>query len=130
MKQAILVAILLAISAVAYLLWNHAGLGPRLPPELSSDIPLVDGTVISGRRTLFEDGRGYVIDIETDLSYRQVVQFYGARIGADAIDKEPGMGAEFSVAEFWVGSKRIYLEIHAREEVTRVTTAIHLGSWW
>lgn len=130
MRQAILVAISLVISAVAYVLWNHANFGPRLPPELSSDIPLVDGTVISGRRTLFEDGRGYVIDIETDLPYGQVLQFYGARIGIGAIDQMPGMGAEFSVAEFRIGSKRIYLEIQAMEEITRVTMAIHLGSWW
>ena len=130
MRQAIFIAILLAVSAVAYVLWNHADFGPRLPPDLSSDIPLVDGTVISGRRTLFEDGRGYVIDIQTDLPYRQVVQFYDARIGGGSMSRMPGMGAEFAVAEFRLGSKRIYLEIHSREAVTHVTTAIHLGSWW
>jgi len=130
MRKAILVAIWLVISAAVYLLWNHADFGPRLPPELSSDIPFVDGTVISGRRTLFEDGRGYVIDIQTDLPYGEVLQYYGGQIGSGAINKTPGLGAEFSVAEFRLGSKRIYLEIHPQEEVTRVTTAIHLGSWW
>ena len=130
MRQAILVAIWFVISAVVYLLWKHADFGSRMPPELSSDIPFVDGIVISGRRTLFEDGRGYVIDIQTDLTYGGVLQYYGAQIGGGAINKAPGMGAQFSVAEFRLGSKRIYLEIHAQEEITRVTTAVHLGSWW
>ena len=130
MKQSILVAISLVISAVAYVLWNHVDFGPRLPPELSSDIPFVEGTLMSGRRTLFEDGRGYVIDIQTDLPYGQVLHYYDAKIGRGAVNRTPGMGAEFSVAEFRLGNKRIYLEIHAQEEITRVTTATHLGSWW
>lgn len=130
MRQLILVAIGSVISAVVYVLWNHADLGPRLPQELSPDIPLVDGIVMSARRTLFEDGRGYVIDIQTDLPYAQVLQFYGDKLGNGAIDHATGMGAQFSVAEFRLGSQRIFLEIHAGEEITHVTTAIHLRSWW
>ena len=128
MRRAILVALCLAIAASVYLAWNHAAFGPQLPPELPSDIPFVDGTVTSGRRTVFEDGRGYVIDIQTDLPYEQVLHFYDAVI-QDGVNPAPGMGTAFSVAEFRLGSKRICLEIHAKGKITHVTTAIHLESW-
>ena len=60
-------------------------------------IPIIEGKVISGRRTLFEDGRGYVVDIQTDLSYGEVVEFYADRYGNSRSRAAPGMGAEFSV---------------------------------
>ena len=91
---------------------------------------IVEGKVISGRRTLFEDGRGYVVDIQTNLSYGEVVEFYADRYGNGRLTAAPGMGAEFSVADFRLGSKRILLEIHSRETTTYITMAIHLGKWW
>ncbi len=92
--------------------------------------PIIEGKVISGRRTLFEDGRGYVIDIQSDLAYGEVVEFYADRYGKGGAKAAPGMGAEFSVADFRLGSKRILLEIHSRETSTYITMAIHLGKWW
>jgi len=130
MKKVLVVLALLIVTALAYLIQNHRNYGETLPPGLPADIPVVDGKIISGRRTLFEDGRGYVIDIHTDLPYGEVIEFYADRIRDGHIIAQPGMGAEFSTAAFHVGSKKIRLEIHSREAKTYVTIAIHLGRWW
>ena len=130
MKKVLVVLALLIVTALAYLIQNHRNYGETLPPGLPSDIPVVEGKIISGRRTLFEDGRGYVIDIQTDLSYAEAVEFYADRYGDGYLTAQPGMGAEFSTAAFRVGNKNIRLEIHARETKTYVTMAVHLGRWW
>ncbi len=130
MKKTLIILGLLFVLPFLYLIPNHWNYGEALPPGLPSDIPIVEGQVISGRRTLFEDGRGYVVDIRTDLSYSEVLNFYAERIGNDRLTDAPGMGAEFSVADIRLGSKRIFLEIHSREATTYVTMAIHLGDWW
>ncbi len=130
MKKALVIPALLIVLAVVYLIRNHTDYGEALPPGLPLDIPIVPGKVISGRRTLFEDGRGYVLDIQTDLSYGEALEFYSDRYGHERLRAAPGMGAEFSVAEFRLGSKRIILEIHSREKTTHITMAIHLGKWW
>jgi hypothetical protein len=129
MKKVLVVSAVLIVMALAYMIRNHANFGDSLPPGFPADIPVVDGQIISGRRTLFEDGQGYVIDMQTDLPYGEVVRFYADRIGGGRITAQPGMGAEFSTAHFQVGSKKILLEIHTRETKTYVTMAIHLGSW-
>ncbi len=130
MKQTFVILALLIALPVIYLIRNHTDYGEALPPGLPADIPIVEGQVISGRRTLFEDGRGYVVDIRSDLSYREVLQFYAERVGNGRLTDAPGMGLKFSVADFRIGSKRILLEIHFRETITYVTIAIHLGKWW
>jgi len=130
MKKALVIPALLIVSALVYLIQNHATYGEALPPGLPPDIPIIEGKVVSGRRTLFEDGRGYVLDIQTDLSYGEVVEFYSDRYGHERLRTAPGMGAEFSVTDFRLGSKRIFLEIHSREKTTRITMAIHLREWW
>jgi hypothetical protein len=130
MKQTFVMLALLIALPLVYLVRNHTSYGAALPPGLPSDIPIVEGQVISGRRTLFEDGRGYVVDIRSDLSYGEVLEFYAESYGNDRLAAAPGMGPEFSVADVRLGSKRIRLEIHTREATTYVTMAIHLGKWW
>ena len=130
MKQTFVILALLIALPVVYLIRNHTNYGAALPPGLPADIAIVEGQVISGRRTLFEDGRGYVVDIRSDLSYREVLQFYAERVRNGRLTDAPGMGAEFSVADFRLGSKRILLEIHSWETLTYVTIAIHLEKWW
>lgn len=124
------VVVSLVTAVVAYLIWNHADYEARLPPGMPADVPLVAGTVVSGRRTLFEDGRGYVIDIRTDLPYEEVLKFYADATEQSTVASMPGMGKQFASAELRFEGKRVFVEIHAREEATHVTTAIHLGSWW
>lgn len=130
MKKAVLIPALLIMAGLVYLIGNHTSYGEALPTGFPPDIPIVEGKVMSGRRTLFEDGRGYVVDMQTDLSYQEVVKFYADRFGNGHITAAPGMGAEFSVADFRLGSKRILLEIHSRDTTTYITMAIHLGEWW
>jgi hypothetical protein len=130
MKKALAIPALLMGMALAYLIGNHWNYGETLPPGLPSDIPIIEGKVISGRRTLFEDGRGYVLDIQSDLSYGKVVEFYADRFENGRPTAAPGMGAEFSRADFRLGGKRILLEIHSRGTTTIITMAIHLGRWW
>jgi hypothetical protein len=130
MKKSLFILTLLLVLPLVYLIRNHANYGEVLPPGLPTDIPIVEGQVISGRRTLFEDGRGYVVDIRSDLSYGEVLKFFADSYGSDGLTDAPGMGAEFSVADFRLGSKRIFLEIHSSEATTYVTMAIHLGKWW
>lgn len=130
MKKYLAVLAVLFVLPLAYLILNHRNYGDVLPPGLPADIPIVDGQVLSGRRTLFEDGTGYVVDIRTGLSYGEVLEFYVDKIGNNRLTDAPGMGEEFSVADFRLGSNRIFLEIHSRESSTYVTMAIHLGEWW
>ena len=129
MKKYLTILALLSLSALAYLVANHRNYGEALPPGLPADIPIIEGKVISGRRALFEDGRGYVVDIQTDLSYGEVVEFYADRYRNGRPTAALGMGAEFSVADFRIGSKRILLEIHSRAATTYITIAVHLGKW-
>ena len=130
MKQAFIVLALLIALPVVYLIRNHMNYGEALPPGFPADIPIVEGQVISGRRTLFEDGGGYVVDILSELSYGDVLNFYAEKFGINRVADAPGMGAEFSVADFRLDGKRILLEIHTREATTYVTMAIHMGKWW
>jgi hypothetical protein len=130
MKKFFIILALLLASPLIYLIPNHWNYGEALPPGLPADVPIVDGQVLSGRRTLFEDGKGYVVDVRTDLPYDKVLEFYADRFGNDQLKNAPGMGAEFSVADFRLGDKRILLEIHSMDSSTIVTTAVHLGEWW
>ncbi len=130
MKKALAIPALLVLAALVYMVRNHADYGEALPPGFPSDISVVAGEIISGRRTLFEDGRGYVVDIRTDLPYREVVAFYADRYGEDGFRDAPGMGEAFSVGDIRVGGKRILLEIHSRDTLTYVTIAVHVGEWW
>jgi hypothetical protein len=130
MKKYLIILALLFVLPLVYLIANHRNYGEALPPGLPADIPIVDGQVLSGRRTLFEDGMGYVVDIRTDLSYGEVLEFYVDKFGNDGLTDAPGMGEQFSVANFRLGSKRIFLEIYSMDSATIVTVAIHLGEWW
>jgi len=130
MKKTVIILALLIVLPAIYLVQNHTNYGATLPPGLPADVPIVAGQVISGRRTLFEDGRGYVVDIRSDLSYDEVLNFFAESYGNGRLTDAPGMGAEFSVGDYRLGSKRILLEIHSREATTYVTIAIHLGKWW
>jgi len=130
MKNVLALMALVIMALVAYLIRNHADYGTSLPQGLPADIAIVNGEVISGRRTLFEDGKGYVIDIRTDLDYAEVVKFYADAYAHAGFEAAQGMGAQFTVVDFLVEGKQILMEIHSREAQTHVTMAIHLNKWW
>jgi len=46
-----------------------------LPTDFPSDIPIIEGEIYSARRTIFEDGPGFVVDVLTTLSEEEVVEF-------------------------------------------------------
>ena len=77
-----------------------------------------------------ENGRGYVVDIRTDVPYRDVVSFYADRYRQTGFRVAPGLGNEFAVGDIRTGDRRILLEIHSRDTQTYVTMAVHLGEWW
>ncbi len=85
MKKALAIPAVFVIAVLVYMIRSHADYGEALPPGFPSDIPVVAGEILSGRRTLFEDGRGYVVDVRTDLPYREVVAFYADRYGEDGL---------------------------------------------
>ena len=130
MKKALAIPVLFVVVALAYMIRNHTDYGGALPPEFPSNIPIVDGEIISGRRTLFEDGQGYVVDIRTSLPYEEVVDFYADGFRQGGLRDAPGMGEEFAVGDARTEDQRIRLEIHSRDEQTYVTIAVHLGEWW
>ncbi len=130
MKKALAIPAVFVAAVLVYMIRNHADYGEVLPTGFPSDIPVVEGDIISGRRTLFEDGKGYVVDIRTDLPYLEVVAFYADRHGEGKFRDAPGMGEAFSVGDIRIGDRRILLEIHSRGMQTYVTMAVHLGEWW
>ena len=130
-KKTFAILALLAVALPAtYLVLNHWSYGAALPPGLSADVLIIEGEVLSGRRTLFEDGRGYALDLRTDIPYHQVRKIYADRYGPEHLTDAAGMGADFSVARYRVGDQRIQMEIHAKDEYTYVSMAVHLGRWW
>ena len=130
MKKALAIPVVFVIAAVVHMARNHADYGDALPPGFPADVSIVAGEIISGRRTLFEDGRGYVVDIRTDLPYREVIDFYEDRYGQGGVRNALGMGDNFAVGNIRTGNRRILLEVHSRDAQTHITTAVHLGEWW
>ena len=50
MKKALVVPAFLTVMALGYLIRNHMNYGEALAPGLPSDIPIIEGKVISGLR--------------------------------------------------------------------------------
>ena len=103
MKPLILLG-LLALTACGCA--NHNG---ELPADFPADVPIISGEIYSARRTTFEDGRGFVVDVLTSLSYEEVIAFYADVVGPR-------------------GNGYVLVETTGRDTPTRyVTIAVHLG---
>jgi hypothetical protein len=103
MKPLILLG-LLALTAC-----GCANLNGELPADFPADVPIISGEIYSARRTTFEDGRGFVVDVLTRLSYEEVVAFYADVVGPR-------------------GNGYVLVETTSRDTPTRyVTIAVHLG---
>ena len=80
-----------------------------LPSGFPEDVPIISGEIYSARRTTFEDGPGFVVDVLTSLSYEEVVAFYADVVGP----REQGY---------------VRVETTRSDAETRyVTIAVHLG---
>ncbi|MGI9259566.1 MAG: hypothetical protein ACR2QQ_12085 [Gammaproteobacteria bacterium] len=82
----------------------------ELPADFPADVPIISGEIYRARQATFEDGKGFVVDILTTLSYEEVVAFYADVVGP----RENGY---------------VSVETTSRDTPTRyVSVAVHLGS--
>jgi len=86
-----------------------ATLNTELPADFPADVPIISGEIYSARNARFEDGRGFVVDVLTTLSYEEVVALYADVVGPR-------------------GDGYVLVETTRRDTPTRyVTIAVHLG---
>jgi hypothetical protein len=86
-----------------------ANLNGELRADFPADVPIISGEIYSARRTTFEDGKGFVVDVLTRLSYEEVVVFYVDVVGPR-------------------GNGYVLVETTSLDTPTRyVTIAVHLG---
>jgi len=52
-----------------------------IPADFPADIPIISGDIYRARHATFEDGKGFVVDVLTTLSYEEVVAFYADVVG-------------------------------------------------
>ncbi len=103
MKSGIVLCVVMA------LLTGCAVSNGTLPAGFPADVPIISGEIYSARRTNFEDGRGFVVDVLTTLSYEEVVAFYADVVGPR-------------------GNGSVLVETTRGNTATRyVTIAVHLG---
>ena len=103
MKPLILLG-LLALAAC-----GCAVLNSELPADFPADVPIISGEIYRARHARFEDGRGFVVDVLTTLSYEEVVAFYADVVGPR-------------------GNGYVLVETTRRNTPTRyVSIAVHLG---
>ena len=103
MKPLILLG-LLALAAC-----GCANLNTELPTDFPADVPIISGEIYRARSARFEDGRGFVVDVLTTLSYEEVVAFYADVVGPR-------------------GNGDVFVETTCRDTPTRyVSIAVHLG---
>ena len=100
---------LILLGLLALMASGCANLNGELPADFPADVPIIGGEIYSARRTTFEDGKGFVVDVLTTLSYEDVVAFYADVVGP----RENGY---------------VLVETTRRDTPTRyVSIAVHLG---
>jgi len=137
MKKIISILILLVIGSFAW--WYHStDYGNTLPPQLPSTVPIIDGKIVVSRETIFEDGKGYVIEIESPRKFDDVIEYYKtafAKTGT-AVTFNPMFSMEGSPQEQMMsgeaiqGSNLILLEVISKGDSTYVNTAVHMRKWF
>ena len=81
----------------------------EIPADFPADVPIISGEIYRARRATFEDGKGFVVDVLTTLSYEEVVAFYADVVGPR-------------------GNGYVLVETTLRDTPTRyVSIAVHLG---
>lgn len=86
-----------------------AAINDEIPADFPADVPIISGEIYRARHATFEDGRGFVVDILTTLSYDEVSDFYADVVGP----RENGY---------------VSVETTSRDTPTRyVSIAVHLG---
>ena len=97
------------LGLLALLVSGCAVTNGELPADFPADVPIISGEIYRARQATFEDGKGFVVDIHTTLSYEEVVTFYADVVGP----RENGY---------------VSVETTNRDTPTRyVSIAVHLG---
>jgi hypothetical protein len=100
---------LILLGLLALTVCGCAAPSGELPADFPADVPIISGEIYSARRTTFEDGKGFVVDVLTTLSYEEVVAFYADVVGPR-------------------GNGYVLVETTSGDTPTRyVTIAVHLG---
>jgi hypothetical protein len=109
MRYALRTRILISLGLLVLTASGCVGSSGEIPADFPPDVPIIDGEIYSARNATFEDGKGFVVDILTTLSYEEVVAFYADIVGP----RENGY---------------VLVETTNRDTPTRyVTVAVHLG---
>lgn len=136
-KKIIGIIFLLVIATFAW--WYHSkDYGNIVPPGLPSTVPIIDGKILSSRETIFEDGKGYVIEIESPRKFNDAIEYYktefaktGTVVTFTPMFSESGALLEQMMAgEAIQGSNIIFLEILSKGDSTFVNTAVHMRKWF
>jgi hypothetical protein len=81
----------------------------EIPADFPADVPIISGEIYRASSATFEDGKGFVVDVLTTLSYEEVVAFYADVVGPR-------------------GHGYVLVETTRRDTPTRyVSIAVHLG---
>jgi len=100
---------LILLGLLAFGAWGCAGHNGELPADFPADVPIISGEIYRAGSARFEDGRGFVADVLTTLSYEEVVAFYADVVGPR-------------------GNGYVLVETTCRDTPTRyVSIAVHLG---
>ena len=100
---------LILLGLLALMACGCAASNGELPADFPADVPIISGEIYRARSATFEDGRGFVVDVLTTLSYEEVVAFYADVVGPR-------------------GNGYVLVETTRRDTPTRyVSIAVHLG---
>jgi hypothetical protein len=136
-KKTISILILLVIGSFAW--WYHStDFGTVLPPQLPSAVPIIDGKIIGSRETIFEDGKGYIIEIESPRKFEDVIEYYKTAFEkTDTVvtfrpmfSKEGSLQEQMMSGEAIQGSNLILIEVLSKGDSTFVNTAVHMRKWF
>jgi hypothetical protein len=100
---------LILLGLLALTAFGCANPDGELPADFPADVPIISGEIYRASHARFEDGRGFVVDVLTTLSYEEVVAFYADVVGPR-------------------GDGYVLVETTCRDTPTRyVSIAVHLG---
>lgn len=131
-KKVVGLVIIVSIGLFAW--WYHtANFGSQLPSKFPSTIPIIQGKIVDSRESIFDDGKGYVIGIESPKTYDEAIRFYTEEFKKN--------GTKFSFTEAYSedkmilleavqGNTIIYIEIISKKNYTYVNIAVHLCKWF
>ncbi|NTW72308.1 MAG: hypothetical protein HGA49_08720 [Eubacteriaceae bacterium] len=128
-KKVILVLITVIVIGTFAVLNRPKDFRNQLPPDIDPDLPFITGEIISSKEAIFDNGKGYVIEINTDVSYEDAVQFYIDEYKAEGavLNLNPVISQEKTTsADVMIKGSEIYMEIIDKGTYTYINTAIHL----